>query len=429
MKISTSVRRSAACRLAARLLTLLLPVSLLLLPGCRLGPAGSDPSSREPSSTVQKNGGVTRAEEFRGVWVSYMEMNTLLNGQSPDGAKAALDKLMDDCVSYHLNAVVLHVRANSDAYYESSLFPAAAAAAPLLEQGFDPLAYAVQAAHARGLELHAWLNPYRVGANPENKRCDDVFLSGDRTYYIPSSTAAQKLILDGVREIVRRYDVDGIQYDDYFYPPGGVPEDGPADFEAEDFARSGMDDIARWRRTHVSALVRATNVAVHEREGCVFGVSPAAAIDHDIQKLYADVKEWMGTAGYMDYICPQIYYGFENSANPFDRALDQWLSLPRTDSVKVYVGLALYKAALADDSYAGSGRLEWSQNSDIIKRAATLTREVGCGMIVYSYSYFDPAGRGELSGDALETARREVENLLPVLGTGGSSSAGTTAAE
>ena len=425
MKFSPSVRPTG--RPTAFLLTVLLLVSLLL-PGCGLGPSAADPPQQEPSSTVKKNGGVTREEEFRGVWVSYMEMNTLLSGQSPDGAKAAINQLMDDCVSYHLNAVVLHVRANSDAYYQSSLFPAAAAAAPLLEQGFDPLAYAVEAAHARGIELHAWLNPYRVGTDPENKRCDDVFLCGDRTYYIPSSTAAQKLILDGVREIVRNYAVDGVQYDDYFYPPGGVPDDNPADFEAEDFARSGMSDIGQWRRTHVSALVRATSVAVHEREGCVFGVSPAATIDHDIQKLYADVREWIRTAGYLDYICPQIYYGFKNGANPFDQALDQWLSLPRADSVKVYVGLALYKAALADDAYAGDGRQEWAQNSDILKRAALLTREAGCGMILYSYSYFDPAGRGELSGDALATAQQEVENLLPVLRDGGLSATETTAA-
>ncbi|MCI8554833.1 MAG: family 10 glycosylhydrolase [Clostridiales bacterium] len=414
-----------------RRLAMLVPVLFLLLmaaflPGCAdTDPFPGEPPSPEPTSAENKDDGAL--EELRGIWVSYMEMNTLLNGQSPDGAKAALDALMEDCASRNLNAVMLHVRANSDAYYPSSFFPAANAAAPLLEQGFDPLAYAVEAAHSRGLALHVWLNPYRIGTDPSRGRCDDVFQYDGRYYYIPSSLEAQKLILDGVREIVSRYAVDGVQYDDYFYPVGGVPADKPAEFEEESFSQSGMKDIVQWRQTHVNALMRATWAVVHRREGCVFGISPAADIEHDVTRLYADVREWMAADGYVDYICPQIYYGFENGATPFDKTLEQWLSLPRAASVKVHVGLALYKAALPDDPYAGTGRQEWSQNDDILKRAAELTRASGCGMILFSYSYFDPAGRGELSGDALAAAQREVENLLSVFRSDGAE--GTAANE
>ena len=411
-------------RMVSRMLAALAAgVLFFLMPGCNGAP--ENPSS-DPNSV---HGGLSEPEEtdqpeLRGVWVSYMELNTLLSGRTAQEAKTELDTLLDNCVSWHLNAVFFHVRANSDAYYASEIFAPAPAVASLLEEGFDPLSYVIEGAHQRGLQLHAWVNPYRIGTDESYKRCDDVFECGGRYYYIPSSIKAQKLILDGVREIVDRYAVDGVQYDDYFYPSGGVPEEEPADFEQEAFSASGMKDVGDWRRTQVDALVRATREAVHRREGCVFGVSPAASMTSNAQTLYADVAKWTTQAGYVDYMCPQIYFGFENSANPFDKALESWLSLDRDPSVRLYVGLALYKAGTADDAYAGEGRTEWSEHSDILRRSAELVRSSGLGMVFFSYRYFDPAAVGELSGENLEIAVKEVENLLSVLAAGESENTG-----
>lgn len=154
------------------------------------------------------------------MWVSYMELNTLLSGRTAQEAKTELDTLLDNCVSWHLNAVFFHVRANSDAYYASEIFARAGGCFPAGGGLRSPL-LRDRGAHQRGLQLHAWVNPYRIGTDESYKRCDDVFECGGRYYYIPSSMEAQKLILDGVREIVDRYAVDGVQYDDYFYPPAG----------------------------------------------------------------------------------------------------------------------------------------------------------------------------------------------------------------
>ncbi len=380
-----------------------------------------------PGQTPNKEGEET--EEFRGVWLSYIELNAMLKGKNAEEAAAALDAVMGNAASYGLNAVVFHVRAMSDAYYQSSLFPPASAAKALLEGGFDPLSYAVKSAHAHGLQLHAWVNPYRIGANKENAGCDAFFSapSGSTTYYYynPASEEAQSLILRGVEEIVTNYEVDGVQFDDYFYPnnPEVIPPDSPAAFEKEDYAAyvdaGGALGIGDWRRAQVDVLVAGVYQRVHAREGCVFGISPDYNADKDYSSLYADVKGWAAAAGYLDYICPQIYFGFENSSAPFDRAVAAWTDYPRHPSVRLYVGLGLYKTGVSPDAYAGKGKEEWAGHSDIMKRSVELLRANNAvtGMVFYSYSSFDAATRSAASGQTYseEVGRQEVENLLYLL--------------
>lgn len=334
-------------------------------------------------------------KEFRAVWVSYIEMNALLKNRSAEQVRAALDAMMDSCASFGMTAVVMHVRANSDAYYASGIFPAAAAAKPLLDAGFDPLAYAVSAAHSRGLELHAWLNPYRIGRDAANARCPDTFVYGDKTYYIPTSETAKALILNGIRELVRGYELDGVQFDDYFYPTGCAAEDRPAAFETDAYAayRQSAGEAAMspgdWRRSHVDNLVAAARNVVHTRAGCLFGISPShdAAKTHD--QMFADSRRWLSTAGYVDYLCPQVYFGFDHESSAFDEVTAEWLSYTRHPSVSLYFGLGVYKTGLSPDRYAGSGRGEWGENSDVLADSVRwLRQQKVTGMLFYSYSYF-----------------------------------------
>lgn len=227
--------------------------------------------------------------EFRGVWVSHYEMEELLGGKAAAGARAALDTLMDNCRSYGMNAVILHVRANSDAYYKSKIFKPVKSVQALVAGGFDPLAYAVQAAHKRGLQLHAWLNPYRIGTDEsyavgDNAKQDVWFSKFSNSqynrrcyYYIPTSTTAQKTILDGVREIVDGYDVDGIHFDDYFYPNNSDSKIGINHKQAESFETGfkpgGGQSLGDWRRAAVDALVSQVYTVVHRKKNCVFGIS------------------------------------------------------------------------------------------------------------------------------------------------------------
>lgn len=318
--------------------------------------------------------------EWRAVWVSYLELDAMLTGVDSVTAAVRLDEVMDTCRTRGMTAVLLHVRAHSDAYYRSTIFPPADAAAALLADGFDPLAYAVEAAHARGLTLHAWINPYRVGDTADNAVTEAVFLHSGTHYYDPADDGVKQAVLSGVRELLA-YDIDGIHLDDYFYPAGLGANAAP--FEQ---IPDGIT-VGDWRRTQVDTLVSAISGLVR-RAGKTFGISPVGLPDKARDDHYADVAAWMTTAGYIDYICPQIYYGFAHERYPYETTLAAWCDLPRADGVALYIGLALYKTGLADDPYAGSGRQEWAQNEDIIARQVTALRAASAdGFALFRYAH------------------------------------------
>ena len=187
-------------------------------------------------------------------------------------------------------------------------------------------------------------------------------------------------MLDGIEEILSAYEVDGIHFDDYFYPA-----DMAAQGESFERIPDGID-VAVWRQTQVDDLISRT-YSLCRRYGRLFGVSPVADPEKSRAVYYADVARWMAQPGYVDYVCPQLYTGFQHETQPFDRLLAQWAALPRREGVALYVGLALYKAGLANDPYAGSGRSEWAQSTDIIKRQILSLRETADGFALFRYNH------------------------------------------
>ncbi len=361
----------------------------------------------------------TPEEEFRGLWVAATDINAVLKNKNVEEAKLALDSLMDDCIRFRLNTVIFHVRVNSDAYYLSEIFPYANGVKSLLKSGFDILGYAVEAAHARGLDIQAWANPYQVGSDRSHAKCDDYFKYGSYYYYIPTSPAVQDLIVSGMREIIDRYDVDGLQYDDYFYTGGTVPEDEPAYFEAADYLEytlsGGTLSVADWRREAVNLLIKRTYETAHSRQECVFGISPAYNIQKNYREKYADILLWMKDEGYIDYIMPQIYFGFENSTAPFAETTEQWVCYERLPSVKLYVGLAIYKTGMKKDDHAGEGKNEWYENNDIMAREVLCAREKNAdGYCFFRHAYFTPDTVRD-SGYSKDVAAAEIDALLKVL--------------
>lgn len=356
----------------------------VLLTGCRWASSGIGPAPAPPSAVKAA---------VCAVWIPFMEVETLLASGDPAVCRAALAACLDDCAARGVNTVYFHVRPNSDAYYDSTVFTPNPTTAALLAQGFDPLACAVELAHARGLTLHAWVNPYRIGSDPSRARTAAVFEHGGKMYYVPSDAAVQQLIVSGVRELVGGYDIDGVQFDDYFYPSGAVAADTPASFEQDAFTAytqaGGGLSVGDWRRAQVSALIAACYAACHTEGGCVFGVSPGYDIEDDRNAMYADVAVWAQTAGYVDYLCPQLYFGFSHEYAPFETVLDRWDALPRDPSVMLIAGLAFYKTGLADDSYAGSGSAEWCTRDDIIaSQLALVMARHWDGAALYSHSSF-----------------------------------------
>ncbi len=367
----------------------MLLTAAMLLGGCR----SEAPTAPQPETPT------TATEEIRGVWVSYLELDGLLTGASPTDAAARLDGLLDTCKESGMNTVFFHARAHSDAYYASAVFPPAKVATALLASGFDPLGYAVDAAHKRGLTLHAWINPYRIGEDKANAVLNGdtgVFQKGGVWYYNPASPDARRAALDGVREILARYAVDGIHFDDYFYPA-----EMTAQAESFESVPDGIA-VADWRRTQVDLLVSGVYGLAHAA-GKPFGISPSALIDANRDNAYADVAAWMAGAGYIDYICPQIYFGFEHATRPFPKTLAAWEALPRREGVALIIGLALYKAG-TDDPYAGDGRAEWREHDDIIARQVTAIRagDAADGFVLFRFAH-------------LTTAKQEMTNLKALL--------------
>lgn len=147
-----------------------------------------------------------------------------------------------------------------------------------------------------------------------------------------------------------------------------------------------------------------------EDEDIVFGISPQGNMDNNYNNQFIDVKEWLTEDGYIDYICPQIYFGFQNSACPYEETVEAWNDLIQND-VKLYVGLAPYKIGL-EDTFAGNGKWEWANNDDLLARMVETAREEGHyqGFLLFRYdSVFKP------QSDVKSDVKQELENLKDVL--------------
>ena len=295
------------------------------------------------------------AREFRGAWIA-----TVANidwpsrpGLSTDRQQAELEALLDRAVALGLNAVVLQVRPTADALYASSLEPWSAYLTGRQGQEpdpwYDPLQFAVQAAHERGLELHAWFNPYRAGhpsavgrMSPDHiarRRPDLVRRYGDYLWLDPGEPDAVDHSLRVVLDVVRRYDVDGVHLDDYFYPYPVTERGRRVAFpDADSYARAraagetlGRDD---WRRQNVDRFIERMYREVKAAKPWVkvgispFGIwrpgNPAGVTGFDqYAEIYADARKWQ-REGWLDYLAPQLYWAIASRGQSFPALLDWW---------------------------------------------------------------------------------------------------------
>lgn len=342
-----------------------------------------------------------KADEIRAVWISVYDMADL-KGMSEGGFRAKCENMFKDISERGLNHVFVQVRPSGDALYESEIFPWSKyiSGEQGMSPGYDPLEIFLKTAHSYNLKLHAWINPYRISStssdmeklsesNPArqlyNDNPRDVYLSTEGIYYNPASERVQKLILDGVREIVKNYDVDGIHIDDFFYPT--VEEDIDKEEYETYKENSGTASLDDWRRNQVNAFVSGMYSAVKsEKENVVVSISPSADIVADRNVHYADVALWCSEKGYCDWIIPQAYYGFDNEYLPYKRSVNEWKKLVTNRDIKLVIGLASYKCG-AEDLYAGNGKDEWEKNDDILLRQLIYLRKKECdGFSLFSYN-------------------------------------------
>lgn len=372
-----------------------------------------------PRST---EGGLIKAgntEKLKGVWISYMEFGKMIKDKDVAEYQATVTDCLENIKSLGLNTVILHVRSHCDAFYESEYFPWSYQVAG--EQGkgvaFDPLKEFIALAHPMGIAVHAWINPYRVtsgssGLDSVAVNNPAIGLSAEEqavvsletgVYLNPASESVRTLIINGVRELIENYEIDGIHFDDYFYPTTDESFDNLYYKKYLDAADSSIKlSLDAWRRMQTNLMVSGVYTAVKSsgRNVC-FGISPQASISRNYDSLYADVQEWAG-GGYCDYICPQIYFGFEYPLEGYDFSslAEAWKEIT-SNEVELVFGLAPYKSGTTDQ-----GSDEWIRNTDILKRQCEYAKKLAAGVCFYSY--------GSLFSDK-ETCAAERQNLSGAL--------------
>lgn len=312
--------------------------------------------------------------QLRGVWIATVRNIDWPSktGLSPDRQRAEYIRILDQAVSRRLNAVFVQVRPAGDAFYKSDLEPWSEylTGRPGGDPGWDPLPFLIDEAHKRGLEFHAWLNPYRAAHDANVKRLpanhparqhpDWVVKHEDRIYYNPGLPAVREHVTKVIKDVVQRYDVDGVHFDDYFYPypGGGATFDDAAAYKKYGKGRS----LADWRRENVNTLIAQVDKTVHETKSYVkFGISPFGIWRNKAQDptgsdtggmsaydaIYADARAWI-KAGTVDYIMPQLYWPRGFKAADYAVLAPWWANEVKGTGVHLYIGQALYRVGTTD---------------------------------------------------------------------------------
>lgn len=366
-------------------------------------------SSKATADTTESD------EEMRGVWVSYMELS--MENESSKTQKAFEDKFTEiaqKCRESGFNTLIVQVRPFCDALYKSSYFPWSHILTGTQGENpqYDALQIMCDICKENNLKIHAWINPYRVSSNETPKKLSDnnpyiknseIGIKTDNGIFLdPSNETAQQLISDGVKEIAENYDVDGIQFDDYFYPTEDESFD-KKQYETyiEKYGKENSMSLDNWRMQNVNTLICKVYRTIKSVDPSVeFGISPQGNIGNN-DGLYADVKSWCTCKGFADYICPQIYFSLENPALTFEDCLDSWTSLDFDENVKLYVGLGGYKASNGEYD-----EKTWLLSDSILADEYDILRNNKSvrGFMLYSYSCLED-----------DTAKKEINNLINAL--------------
>lgn len=361
---------------------------------------------------------------YRAVWFSYLEW-PLFDTTSAETFTASVGAAFDRCAAAGLNVVVVQVRPFSDAIYPSSIYPWSHLVTGVQGQapGFDPLAILIEQAHARGLVFEAWVNPYRVRLNnstpagalaadhPAVLHEDWAIEANGGLYYDPALPEVQQMVVDGVTELVQNYNVDGIEFDDYFYPTTDEA------FDEDSFARYGAGQpLNEWRRGNVNTLVQKVYAAVKAvRPAVVFGISPQGNNDNNYHQQYSDVGLWLSTPGFVDYVMPQVYWGYHYTLSngsarfAFENLVREWTAMPRADSVSLAFGLGAYRVGEGDGSSTESD--EWQTGHNLADMVRTVQAYGADGYGVYRYESLFGGGEYAALREKEQNALAEVNGV------------------
>ena len=344
----------------------------------------------------EDNNIINNFEEDRYVFISYIDYS-YLKGKDENILKEEINKMVLNIKENNFNGIILQVRAFSDAIYYSKIF------SPSLyivnnendKLKLDMLDYFIKLSHENNIKLIAWINPYRIRSNNDissisgnnivNKYLNTSSVEiKNGIYFNPAKDEVLDLIIKGVLEIVKNYDVDGILYDDYFYPSKTCDLNDYKLYKIN----GGLKSLEDFRRDNINKLIRKTYENIKEvNSDVLFGISPSGNMNNNYNAEYLDIN-YLIENKIVDFIMPQIYYGFDNTNLPFVDTVNSWSNLVKDTNIKFYVALALYKSGL-EDKYAKTGINEWINNNDIISKQIIVSRNTYNyeGFSIFRYDY------------------------------------------
>lgn len=360
--------------------------------------------------TSRLNGLSAQEKEMKAVWVSTAWALDYPNGATTDEEKLKSDavEMLDNIKSMGFNTIFFQVRPSSDAVYDSDIFPwskfltGTQGKAP--ENDFDPLEFIIEEAHKRNIELHAWVNPYRVTVteadnstlSPDNPAALHpeltVLYTDGKLYYNPGEPEVHKLIIDGIKEILDKYDVDGIHLDDYFYP-------GKDFNDEETYAKYGSQFSSKdeWRRDNINRLIKELGEVIHNKDTELdFGVSPFGIWANKSSNplgsntsgwetyisQFADSRLWVKEE-YVDYIMPQLYFYRGYQIADYETLIKWWNDVVEGTDVKLYIGQAAYLAVGAKSDSPWYGGKELSEQAELNRTVKNIS-----GYCMFRYKSF-----------------------------------------
>ena len=377
---------------------------------------------------------VLNYKSVKAMWLSQFDLASVYQKDGVQRQKAEFTDIMENIFAklydMGINTAIVQMRPNADSMYPSKIYPMSkyVVGAYGREAEYDPVEIIISIAHKFRISVHAWINPMRCMTETEIKlisdkyavgkwynggECENMLVKVNNNYYFdPAYSQVRQLIVSGAEEILDTYEFDGLHMDDYFYPTveasfdaysyGQYVKNGGT-LALEDFRRDNLDKL-------VSSLYSLTK---SKNEELLFGISPAGVISSVLNRHFANVEKWCSKDGFIDYICPQIYFGIEHPTCPYFKLCDDWQAMIKNDNVKLMIGMTLGKAKAGKDEYAKENSDEWSRHKDIMVRCLEKTRHLrSCiGVSYFCYQYF----YNSVTGAECEETREERSHLIPLL--------------
>jgi uncharacterized lipoprotein YddW (UPF0748 family) len=347
-------------------------------------------------------------QEFRAVWIATVDNIDWPSkkGIAVDSQKAEFIRILDLHKSNGMNAVIMQVRPATDAFYPSPYEPWSEWLSGV--QGkppspyYDPLQFMVTETHKRGMEFHAWCNPYRadfsigkasIAPSHITRLHPQWFLDyGGKKYFDPGNKEAQAFVVEVIRDMTERYDVDALHFDDYFYPYRIAGQEFPDSVSYQQYNNGLTKDD--WRRSNVDSVIVSLSRMIKQVKPWVkFGISPfgvwrnsdkdprgsnTKAGQTNYDDLYADILLWL-QKGWIDYVAPQLYWEFGHKAAPYEVLIDWWSK--HTYGKHCYIGLGIYRAGSND---------AWKDSTQLLKQIDLLRNTPNMhGMIFFSSKTFN----------------------------------------